>query len=74
MSERTKLARDTFGFSLQGLRVTAPYTNFMAVGDDGINKAWDKRLSQAPKEAPRTPLHAADLPGRYWLLRRLWAK
>jgi hypothetical protein len=58
MSTRHNSTRDPFRFSLRGLAATAfggvPY----AVGDNGINSAWDQKLREPAEK--RTNSAAAD--------------
>jgi hypothetical protein len=44
MSDKARSARNPFGFSLQGLKASAFFAAGMAIGDDGINAAWDEKL------------------------------
>ena len=44
MTDKARSARNPFGFSLQGLKASAFYAAGMAIGDDGINAAWDEKL------------------------------
>jgi hypothetical protein len=69
MADKTRSARDVFGFSLQGLRAAASFTAVMAVADDGINAAWDKRLGKK-REIPDEPAaKGGGTYGRFWLAR-----
>jgi hypothetical protein len=55
MADKTRSARDAFGFSLRGLKASAMAAAGMAIGDDGINAALDerfKRQRQAPEQRP----------------------
>jgi hypothetical protein len=60
MSTRHNDARDPFRFSLRGLAATAfggvPY----AIGDNGINRAWDEKLRRTPEKRGHSA--AADAP------------
>jgi hypothetical protein len=44
MADKTRSARNPFGFSLKGLKASAYMATGMAIGDDGINAAWDEKL------------------------------
>ena len=44
MADKTKSARNPFGFSLLGLKASASFAAGVAIGDDGINAAWDEKL------------------------------
>ena len=50
MPGKTNSTRDAFGFSLMGLRAASSFTTAMAVADDGINAAWDERLSGVSRQ------------------------
>lgn len=56
MADKARLARNPFGFSLLGLKASAPFAAGMAIGDDGINAAWDEKLRrhQEDRERPAT--------------------
>lgn len=70
MSKKMNSSRDAFGFSLLGLRSIAAYAPFMAVGDDGINAAWDEKLRCALDVPPSEGPGNGPLNGRFWLSRR----
>lgn len=46
MADKARSARNPFGFSLQGLKASAFCAAGMAIGDDGINAAWDEKLGR----------------------------
>lgn len=51
MSFEPKRARDPFTFSLRGMSAINPYAVVTAVDRDGINRAWDARLSRREEPA-----------------------
>ncbi len=44
MSKNRGNSRDRFAFSLRGLAATASFGFACAIADDGINRAWDRKL------------------------------
>ncbi|MCU0977047.1 MAG: hypothetical protein MUC71_12180 [Steroidobacteraceae bacterium] len=59
MHSDTKHDRDPFTFSLRGIRVVNSHAMAPAIAGNGINRAWDARLSRLPLPAVRCNQPAA---------------
>ena len=70
MPDKPKPGRDAFTFSLNGLRVMAPFTFGSAIAHDRINNAIAEKLREHRKDEPEQPREVGIIWGRFWLRAR----
>lgn len=66
MSAKANPARDVFTFSLRGAAAINTYAFVPAIADDGLNNAWDRRLSRPRRDRPRATRVIEDFLARYF--------
>ena len=70
MFYEARSGRDTFTFSLGGMKTISSFTIAPAVAEDHINKALDERLRRTHDDRPDTSPEIGLTWGRLWLRRR----
>ena len=70
MTGKHEQTRDSFRFSLEGLKTTRSIGLATAIADDRINRAIDRKMQNMPENQPDTAKEIAKGWGRFWLRRR----